>query len=320
MVALPAVLAAVETGRITFWHAQVLVDETADLPERSAAAIAERLLDRAERSTLGQLRRLTRRAVAQADPRTVEQKHRDAFAERRVCVTPQGNGMSELWALLPADAAATVMRAVGLMADRDRDVPDAHGNARTADQRRADALGDLAAAALADDTLPRRQGQRPAIQVTVSLRTLLGLSDEPADLDGDPIPASMARRLAADPTGTWRRLITDGRGRLLDYGRRTYKPPADLRDLVVNRDRTCRFPGCTRPARRADLDHHRDWALGGTTSQHNLGALCERHHQLKHEAGWRIRIGADGETIWTSPTGHRYVRDAETYPGPDPPR
>jgi hypothetical protein len=181
----------------------------------------------------------------------------------------------------------------------------------------------MGAAVLADPSLPRRHGRRPAVQVTVSLATLLGLSDEPGDLDGDPIPAAMARRLAADPTGTWRRLVLDPLGRLLDYGRRTYRPPADLRAFVLNRDRTCRFPGCNRPAVLGDIDHHRDWAHGGSTCSDNLGAFCERHHRTKHEAGWRVRLDTDGSTVWTSPTGRRYVRDAETYPGadcdPDPP-
>jgi hypothetical protein len=34
-------------------------------------------------------------------------------------------------------------------------------------------------------------------------------------------PAQVARRIAADHTGTWRRLITDEHGRLPDYGHST---------------------------------------------------------------------------------------------------
>ncbi|HSP38324.1 MAG TPA: hypothetical protein VLR26_11280, partial [Frankiaceae bacterium] len=53
------------------------------------------------------------------------------------------------------------------------------------------------------------------INVTVSLETLLGLSELPGDLDGAPIPASVARELAAD--GRWRRWIVEAStGRLLD--------------------------------------------------------------------------------------------------------
>jgi hypothetical protein len=96
------------------------------------------------------------------------------------------------------------------------------------------------------DELPREHGLRPSVQVTVALSTLLGLDEQPGELAGSgPIPASVARRIAADETGTWRRLITDERGHLLDYGRTTYRPPKDLADHVIARDRTCRHPPAT---------------------------------------------------------------------------
>jgi hypothetical protein len=61
-----------------------------------------------------------------------------------------------------------------------------------------------------DPNLPEQHGQRPAINVTVPISTLLGRDNQPAHLDGyGPITAALARRLAADPTGTWRRLVTD---------------------------------------------------------------------------------------------------------------
>jgi hypothetical protein len=56
------------------------------------------------------------------------------------------------------------------------------------------------------------------------------------------------------------------------------------------------------------------WEDGGNTDPANLHALCSRHHHLKHEAGWRYETTADGDTVWTSPTGHVYIRRAATYP------
>jgi uncharacterized protein DUF222 len=140
----------------------------------------------------------------------------------------------------------------------------AQTDARTADQRRADALIDVFAPVLGEPDLPEQHGQRPAINVTVSLGTLLGCDEQPAHLDGHgPITAALARRLAADPTGTWRRLVTDDTGQLLDYARRTYRPPANLTDHVIARDHTCTFPGCRRPARLCDLDHAEPWGNRG---------------------------------------------------------
>ena len=41
-------------------------------------------------------------------------------------------------------------------------------------------------------------------------KPLSGVEDEPGWLDGyGPITAQHAREIAADPTGTWRRLLTD---------------------------------------------------------------------------------------------------------------
>jgi hypothetical protein len=103
-------------------------------------------------------------------------------------------------------------------------------------------------------------------------------------------------------------------GRLLDYGRNTYRPPKDLTEHVIARDRTCRFPNCNRKACRCELDHRRPWGQGGTTNQANLDALCSRHHHGKHEAGWTPKRQPDGSVEWTSPTGHTYVEEAATYP------
>jgi hypothetical protein len=156
---------------------------------------------------------------------------------------------------------------------------------RSADQRRADALVGVFARVLGDPSLPEQHGQRPAINVTVPISTLLGCDDQPAHLSAyGPITAALARRLASDPTGTWRRLVTDDAGQLLDYGRRSYRPPGNLTEYVIARDKTCTFPGCRRPARLSDLDHGEAWAAGGVTSSNNVAALCQRHHNAKHDA------------------------------------
>jgi hypothetical protein len=159
---------------------------------------------------------------------------------------------------------------------------------------------------------------RPQLQVIVPVGTLLGLTDQPGKLAGyGPIPASLARRIAAD--ATWRRLLTDPTsGALLDYGRTTYRPPADLADFVMTRDRTCRFPGCRQPAHRCDLDHGTPYPTG-ETNPGNLCCLCRRHHRLKHETSWRFQRRPDGTILWNSPSGHRYLVEPERHPWPTEP-
>jgi hypothetical protein len=300
---LPATLTQLRRGAISYLHAMSLAESVYNLDAKASFAVEERVLPRAPEQTLAQFRRSVRRAVARVSAATVEQQRAEAMRERRVCVTARDDGMAELWAVLPAEGAAAIMGAIDALAS----VTSADDQ-RTVDHRRADALVDLGVAALHDPLLPRAQGMRPAVQVTVALSSLLGLDDQPGELSGHgPVPATVARRIAADPTGTWRRLITDPvDGSLLDYGRSTYRPPADLADFVMARDGTCAFPTCNRAAHRCDLDHRVVWEQGGRTNAANLQPLCRRHHRLKHQGGWELDRTSDGRYRWISPTRHIY--------------
>jgi hypothetical protein len=109
-------------------------------------------------------------------------------------------------------------------------------------------------------------------------------------------------------------LVTDPLGRLVDYGRSRYRPPADLREHVLARDITCRFPTCTRQARRSDIDHLQRWADGGHTAEPNLLVLCERHHKAKDDGHWHAQLNPDRSVTWTSPTGRVHTVPAATHP------
>ena len=161
---------------------------------------------------------------------------------------------------------------------------------------------------------------RPLIHVTVPLTTLMGLHDEPGELAGyGPIPAPIARQIAADPDCTWRRLLTDPvSGTLLDYGRRTYRPPAPLAGFLRARDGACRYPGCRRPAVACEIDHVQPWQHGGTTSEDNLCCLCVRHHNLKEQLGWQVLLHPDRQLEWITPTGHRYWSRPVDHRAPPP--
>jgi Domain of unknown function (DUF222) len=297
---LPATLELLRAGQLTYLHAMKLAEAVTPFDDQTTAKIEQRVLTRAAEQTLSQFGASLRRAVIAADPRRAEQRHQDAIEARRVVFTPQDDGITELWALLPAEGAALIEAVLHSLTSGQTD-------ARSADQGRADALIDVFTRVLADPNLPEQHGQRPAIQVTVSIGTLLGCDNQPAHLDGyGPITAALARHLATDQTGTWRRLVTDEAGQLLDYGRKTYRPPANLTHHIIARDQTCTFPGCQRPAKLCDLDHAEAWATGGPTTSQNVGPLCQRHHNAKHHAGWRITRQPDGTREWTSPTGHRY--------------
>jgi hypothetical protein len=182
--------------------------------------------------------------------------------------------------------------------------------AKSMDNRRADALADIATKALADlSAYYKPQRKAVTVNITMDLPTALGLAENPAMLsDYGPIPASIARELAAD--GKWRRFVVDPvSGALMDFGRETYEPPQALRDFLLARDRICRFPGCRRPGHLTDIDHSQSWESGGETNPANLGLLCRRHHRMKTHGGWKLESHADGSCTWTSPQGkvHKVV-------------
>jgi ribose 1,5-bisphosphokinase PhnN len=296
---LPDAAAALRRGEIDLPKARAVVDAVAPLDVPAAAAVAARVLPRAGRQTVGQLRASLARAVLSADPAAAQLRHERAVADRRVIHTPLPDGMGELCAVLPADAASAAYAAIDARA---RSGP--HGD-RSMDARRADAL-----VALLTGAAPTPSG--PLVQVTVPAATLLGLGEAPGELAGHgPIPASMARRIAAVPTGTWRRILTDSNtGAVLDVGRTTYRPPPAIARHVTARDGTCRFPGCRQPARRCDLDHVQPYPAGPTAAA-NLMTLCRHHHRLKHAGRWRVAQAGNGTVTWTSPTGHRYTTEPQ---------
>ncbi len=169
-------------------------------------------------------------------------------------------------------------------------------------------------------------GPRPDIQVIVTLETLIGLSDDPAEVPGiGLIPAGLARELAAD--GSWRAWIADAAGTVTSTGTRGYVPSVPLARLVRAREPHCRFPGCRQPATSCDLDHAVPWPTGPTTPA-NLGPLCRRHHNLKTHTPWALDPsthpdgpdtgGSGAGWRWRSPAGFTINDGPESPLGPSP--
>ena len=340
---LPNTCSALATGELSAAHATVIAKETAaairdGLSEFAIFSIEQKAIAHAEFHTPSQVAQQVRGAIAKFAPATFEETVEKARDTRRVSCYNDIDGMSTVVAILPAEDAQTVMKAIEAfiikgsnvfnLSSADSDVV-AHGSdicgtdvrvsdargadARSADMKRADALTALAGFALAASSEDVALHRRPiTVNVTIDLPTLLGLNENPGQLAGyGAIPASVARALASD--GKWKRFITDPQtGALLDYGRETYSPPQALIDFLIARDRTCRFPGCRRSAALSDLDHAQSWEEGGTTSLDNLGALCRRHHLLKTHGGWSIESRADGSCTWTSPLGKIYQTPARS--------
>jgi Domain of unknown function (DUF222) len=312
-----ATLAALRTGQIDLRRARTIVDGVQILDTDRAAVVEARLLATAAEQTPPAFRRRVEQQVAAADPSGFEQRHQRAMTDRQVRCRPEADAMGSLWALLPAAGTALVNTVLDAAADAMKTGHPHDG--RTHAQRRADAL--VAMAELAWQTghlggarcgprLARRQRRRVEIGVLVPYPTLLGLTDAPGELAGfGPIPASVARRIAAG--GVWRRILTDPiSGRVLDYGKTRYRPPQDLVDHVIARDRTCRGVACNRRAETCDIDHTINYP-DGPTADWNLGPFCRPEHNGKTCRLWQVSQPRPGHFCWRSPTGHTYSKDPD---------
>ncbi|MDR7160618.1 DUF222 domain-containing protein [Arthrobacter sp. BE255] len=161
----------------------------------------------------------------------------------------------------------------------------------------------------------------PAAQVlvTVPVFALMGLTDEPALLDGyGPIPASMARELVEDGASSFHRVLTDPRdGAPLEIGRESYRVTKAQRLWLRLRDGKCPFPGCSNQSLDNEADHILAWADGGTTGISNLGQPCPKHHRLRHTTGWTpTGASIDKPPGWISPNGRHYRSEHQDWEPP----
>jgi hypothetical protein len=88
-------------------------------------------------------------------------------------------------------------------------------------------------------------------------------------------------------------IVEDEHGVPLSVGRKRRTIPGSMKRALLQRDRTCRFPGC---ANRLYIEAHHivHWADGGDTDLRNLVACCSFHHRFLHEYGCSIELHADG--------------------------
>ncbi|HKU10884.1 MAG TPA: DUF222 domain-containing protein [Sinomonas sp.] len=133
-------------------------------------------------------------------------------------------------------------------------------------------------------------GVRMEVVVTVPARTLTGESEAPAEILGYGALDAPAARILAAEAATWTTMwVHPGTGVPLGVGRRRYTPPLAIRRFLGARDRTCRFPGCDKPAQSGEVDHTVPWQHGGATDTANLAVLCREHHRLKSLGHWKLK-------------------------------
>lgn len=318
---LPHTYEALKYGEISPEHARFIAQDLsgairAGFNPSELEKIELAVISFAENHTPRQVSNRARYLIAQHDPEVFAEKVSEELQHRRVEFFEEQNGMMEIHIFVNSVEGQAIKLAIEA-AVRKSDVSATENLpiigatpievARGIDQRRADAVVEMATHFLsAIDGEYEPQGIKTTVNVTVDLDTLVGLQNNPAKLDdGTVIPPFIVRELARD--AKWRRFVTEPlTGELLDLGRETYVPNQALRNFIISRDRTCRFPGCRQPARIGDIDHVQSWDTGGETKPENLVALCRRHHVLKTHNNWKLELDSDGACMWTSPAGKIY--------------
>ncbi len=92
-------------------------------------------------------------------------------------------------------------------------------------------------------------------------------------------------------------------GQPLSIGRKSRViPPAIERAVRARDNHTCCFPGCNH-RRFTECHHIEHWANNGETCEGNLMLLCDRHHTLVHEGGFRIEKDFMDDWIFVRPDG-----------------
>ncbi|KQM40591.1 hypothetical protein ASE56_02050 [Microbacterium sp. Leaf203] len=281
----------------------------------------------AEGLSPGRLRSRLAALAERLHPITLTERHRRGRDTRCVRIVTGPDGMSDLVATLPTVLAVGIHDRLTLQAraliDARLDDPQAVSDERTTAQLRADILTDLLLTA-APEADPTRTDDGPGalgairarVQVVVPALTILdptAENDDPAELIGHgPLDAATARGLAEATTLPWDRVITHPiTGAVLHTD--TYHRTTAIDRYLRARDRRCRWPGCTVPAIRCEVDHTREHALGGPTHVANLAHLCQRHHTQKQFTRWSVEQLPGGVLQWTSPTGRTYTDEPLPY-------
>ena len=259
----------------------------------------ERLLEYALYSTATQLEVIVRK-YATLRQGTAPTPDEDAD-RRRVTRRDLDDGMVSINATLHPEEAELLWAALTRIAKERESGPFS----------RADALLEMAEQVMRG-TSPERTPTE--IVVTVPVSVLTGTADDElaaaVTSDGAVLAAQTARRLACDAGVVV--MVEDAAGNALSIGRKTRAISAALWRAVLQRDRTCRFPGC---CNRTYLHGHhaKEWAHGGETSLANVLALCGYHHRFLHEYGYRVEMDAQQQPTFYDNQG-RVVREVAPRP------
>jgi hypothetical protein len=286
---LPALAAAAGRGEVSAEHVAKVDALASRVGIKEAAGFDEILADVSSRANPAETQRACERIAAHLDPDGAGPDPERDFERREITFSRLGS-MLCVRGRLDAEGGAALMSAVDAWMR-----PPGPGDTRTAAQRRADALVELARQLLAQGELPTVGGVRPQLGILITPQALLGLQgsgpagdsrsgsgsagagpagakDRPGRPDRlteagiPPLPeppwlhwiGQIPPELAqriACDSDVWRIVLDPATGLPLNVGRSHRIVPYWMRKALHARDRTCRWPGCDTPAQWTDAHH-----------------------------------------------------------------
>lgn len=306
---------AMDQGVVTVSQAEVIVKTLAGLPstvtELQRQGCEEALIEAAQKLNLKDLHRRADRisdvfapdkeTVDRLEQQTLRERERAARGKTQFWMMDQRDGTHKGGFTIP-DAQAEMLRTVldAIAAPR-RD------HLR---QDQIDAFGEL--------TWTRRQGlaflelleHLPADRLPAGSTTLTVNLDHDQLVSGigaatlstgARISVDEVRRMACEANVI--PMVFDGQSLPPDMGRSKRLFTRTQRIAIANRDGGCTFPGCDRPPNWCEIHHAKcPWAAGGKTALCDGVLICNFHHHVIHDDGWRVTFAADGHPEYIPPT------------------
>ena len=316
---LPGTAAAVRRGELSPAQAREVAGAAAADPRSE-----ERLLDQAERGSLGELRNECKRVRAAADPdpeATQRRIHRDRHVRTRTDV-------DGTWVMTVRGTASSGARILaGLQHRADSIFRAAHheGRREPSEAYLFDALEQLCAdPSAADGATPLPKGANAKVIVRIDWSALVrgrAFGGETCEIAGvGPVPVSVVRELSEDAFVAV--VLTKGTDicSVTHLGRRH----TALQVTALQwRDPECTRLGCCNTV-RLELEHRADWAHTHVTEVDQSDRLCKFDHKLKTEEGWMLEEGTGKRRML--PPGHPdhplqvAIRRLADKVGPAPPQ
>ena len=314
---LPKTWARVQAGDLPAWRARRIARATIALSPAAAGFVDDQVAGFAHRIRPSGVDRLVEEAIVRFMPEEARRRREAADDGRHVHVhTGQVSFEGTVWVQAEVDLADALDldTALSACAARLADL----GSVASLDVRRSEALGEMARRQLTLDLDTTIQRETTPVRREVVLH--VHLSDQAIAAPGEKLHlarvANTRSFVDADQVRAWCRhpgttvtvmpVVDQAEQIAVDR----YEVPDRLAAQAVERDLTCVFAWCTRPAESCDLDHVIPYGEGGSTSSDNIATLCRRHHRLKtHHSGWGYTVLEPGCYLWSSPHGYQFLRD-----------